>query len=347
MKSDFTTNFYLYFLSRIKGLSHANVWKFLNGEKSPKIETLIEQSQQDKNFIQELHQEFSQLTENYLTILDDDYPKNLKATYDPPLFLFYRGNKKLLKEKNLLTIVGSRTTTDYHISSAQKIIAQLTGTPLIIVSGLARGMDSVAHQAALENKLPTIAVLGSGLDEVVLYPQSNRALAQQIIKQNGLLLSEYSALTPPAIHQFPKRNRILAGLAQATIVISGALKSGTLITAQVAIDQGREVLALPGNINYNLNQGPNHLIKNGAGVLLGAEDILEIYQVNKKDARQEIIIKNKAHAKIYTLLQTEPMSLVKLSQKLELPLEKLNPIVSTLEIQGLLKFNRFNQLETK
>ncbi|RJQ34174.1 DNA-protecting protein DprA [Candidatus Parcubacteria bacterium] len=349
MKSDFRLkneeNFYLYFLSNIKGLSHHNIWQWLNQRPNDKIEGIIKEKEKDEKFISQAQENFLSLKEPYISILDPEYPALLKTIYDPPLFLFYRGNKKLLQAEKLLTIVGSRTTTDYHTNSARKIIAQLKDTPLVIVSGLAIGLDALAHQAALENKLPTIAVLGSGLDDSVLYPKSNLALAKKIIEQNGLLLSEYPALTPPALHQFPRRNRLLAGLSQATLVISGALKSGTLITAQVAIDEGREVLALPGNINYTLNQGPNKLLKSGADIFVEIEDILQIYKLDKKIKSQTINLKNKSHAKIYSLLQTEPMSLIRLSQKTELPLDKLNPIISEMEINGLVKFNRFDQLE--
>lgn len=349
MKSDLRLcddqNFYLYFLSKIKGLSQHNIWQRLQNETSEKIEKIIQSKSQDKNFIKLVHQDFISIKEPYLSILDPEYPALLKTIYDPPLFLFYRGNKNLLKEKKFLTIVGSRTTTEYHSRQTEKIIVQLKHTPLTIVSGLAVGIDALAHQNALANQLSTIAVLGSGLDESVLYPKTNLRLARKILEENGLILSEYRENTRPALHQFPRRNRILAGISQATVVISGALKSGTLITAQVAIDENREVLALPGNINYVLNQGPNQLIKNGAQILTSADDILEIYKLKNKNHPAKIIIKNKNHAKIYSLLQTEPMNLVKLSQKTKLPLEKLNPIISEMEINGLVKFNSFDQIE--
>lgn len=280
-----------------------------------------------------------------INISDNNYPELLKNIYDPPKLLFFKGNKKLLHSKNLLTIVGSRKTTDYHRTSLEKIIANLKNTPLVIVSGLAVGIDRLAHRYALDNHLPTIAVLGSSLDEKKLYPQENLSLAKEIIKNGGLLLSEQSPETKTQLWHFPKRNRILAGLSKTTIVISGAKKSGTLITAQVAIDEGREVLALPGNVNLLLNQGPNKLIKAGAGLLNCSKDILRIYNIDKQIIKQKIIFKNKDHVKIYSLLQTESIKLVDLATRLNMPLAKINPLISTMEIKGLIKLNNLNQLE--
>ncbi|PLX26051.1 DNA-protecting protein DprA [Candidatus Parcubacteria bacterium] len=278
-------------------------------------------------------------------ISDGDYPDLLKNIYDPPKRLFCKGNKNLLRNKNLLTIVGSRQTTTYHQSILEKIISDLKDLPFVIVSGLATGIDGLAHKYALENNLPTIAVLGSCLDKDKIYPKENLTLAKDIISNNGLLISEQGPGTKTQIWHFPKRNRILAGLSQVSIIISGAKKSGTLITAQIAIDEGRDVLALPANINLRLSLGPNELIKNGAQILLDSQDILEIYNIDKKIEKQKIIIKDKSHAKIYSLLQTEPMSLVTVSKKLELPLEEVNSIISQLEIQGLIRFNQFDQVE--
>ena len=283
--------------------------------------------------------------ENYITISDSDYPELLKNIYDPPQRLFFRGNKKLLSHKNLLTIVGSRTTTSYNQSSLQNIMADLKASPLVIVSGLALGIDGLAHRYALDNGLPTIAVLGSSIAESRLYPQQHLSLAREIVSKGGLLLSEQSAQTQTQLWHFPKRNRILAGLSKTTIVISGAKKSGTLITAQVAIDEGREVLALPGNINLRLSQGPNKLIKEGAGVIDSAEDIFKIYNIDKKLEAKKILFKNKNHAKIYSTLQTESMNLVELASSLEMSLANINILVSQMEIEGLIKYNELNQLE--
>jgi DNA processing protein len=348
MKSDFDKNFYLFFLTKLKGLSDAAIWRLIvqpDQAESNRSLDIIKRKEKDKGFIKKIRLEFDGIKEDYISILDDEYPDLLKTIYDPPLFLFYRGNINLLQNKHLLTIVGSRTLTTYHKASTEKLISNFTDTTINIVSGLALGIDSVSHQAALANQLPTIAVLGSGLDNNVLYPQSNVKLAEQIIKANGLLISEYPRLSQPRLHHFPKRNRILAGLSPATIVISGALKSGTLITAQVATDEGREVYALPGNVNLKLSQGPNSLIANGAHILSNTEEVFKTYNIKKAKIKNKITFKNKDHAKIYSLLQTEPMNLEQLAKQLQAPLPSVNILISELEIRGLIKINQFNQVE--
>ena len=345
MKSDFDKNFYLFFLSKLKGLSNTAICRLLLHNEQPGLSDLIARKEKDKDLIRKIQLEFNSIKEDYIGLLDDEYPDLLRTIYDPPLFLFYRGNINLLQNKDILTIVGSRTLTTYHKASTEKLIANFTDTNLCIASGLALGIDSVSHQAALDNDLPTIAVLGSGLDESVIYPQTNIKLAKDIIKKDGLLLSEYPMLSQPRLHHFPRRNRILAGLSPATVVISGALKSGTLITAQVAIDEGRDVYALPGNVNLKLSSGPNSLIANGAQILSSSDQIFETYNIKKLKRKNKIIFKNKDHAKIYSLLQTEPMNLEQLAKQLQVSLPSINIFISELEIRGLVKINQSNQVE--
>ena len=357
MKSDFANSFYLFLFSQVSGLGSNTIISLLKKYGSPQkiyqiaisdtpiFNDKVNGQLTDKNFVWAIKKSFTALHEDYITILDPLYPLDLKNIYDPPLFLFYRGNIALLKNTYLLTMVGSRTSTDYHKNCVHNIFQELKDTQLVIVSGLAVGIDTLCHKKALENNLKTIAVLGSGLAKNILYPQENVGLAEEIIKRGGLLISEQSAQTKTQLYHFPRRNRILAGLSKATVVISGAEKSGTLITAQVALDEGREVLALPANINMRLSYGPNKLIKEGATLLDSAQDILKIYHLEKNNPVKTILFKNKDHAKIYALLQTEPINLVDLSTSLGLPLTKLNAIISEMEIAGLIKSNYFNQLE--
>ena len=341
-------DFYLFFLNSLKGLGQASIWHYLStGKNRQKIKELIYRQGKNKVFLQETLAEFEKIQEPYLSILNKKYPSQLKNIYDPPLFLFYKGEIDLLSSAYIVTIVGSRSLDSYHITATQKIISALANTPLIIASGLALGIDALSHQGALNNDLKTIAVLGSGLDDSVLYPQHNLALAQKIITKGGLLLSEYSQNQSALLHHFPRRNRILAGLSKVTVIISGAKKSGALITAQVALDEGREVYALPGNINQRLSQAPNYLLQNGANILLEAQDILEAYQIKKEIISDKINFKEKLHAQIHSLLQTEPLTLVELAFKLQKPLPEINSAVSHLEISGLIKINQFNQIEIK
>jgi DNA processing protein len=283
------------------------------------------------------HQNNFEKLENYFTILDDEYPELLKKIYDPPLLLFYAGDLKLLTSKYLVSMVGSRHNTSYHQEAANKIISEFKNSPLVIVSGLAIGLDAICHQAALNNNLDTIAVLGSGLDRPSFYPKVNFNLSQEIIKQGGLVLSEYPQGTKPALHHFPRRNRILAGLSRATVVISGALKSGTLITAQVALDEGREVFALPGNINQQLCQGPNSLLQNGANIITSGQDILDYYQLAKqKQLKIKPLDLNDNEKIIVDLLKIEPLNLENILVKTSWSLPLLQATLSSLEIKNII-----------
>lgn len=352
MKSDF----YLFFFYKIKGLGLNKIHELLqefDGAKNlyqtrldNRAGQIIKKYKSNKIWLNKIKQEFANLTDQYISIEDPKYPELLKNIYDPPLFLFYKGNKQLLTSQYILTIVGSRQTTSYHRQTLNKIISNLQHNPLIIASGLAVGIDTLSHNLALENKLPTIAVLGSSLDKNNLYPQCNLKLAQDIIDNNGLLISEYPQHTKTQLHHFPKRNRILAGLSKAVIVISGAQKSGTLITAQVAIDEGREVLALPGNINQTLNQGPNKLINNGAQILLDSNNILKIYKLDNKLAKNNNInFSNKTTQQVYKILQLEPQTIDQLVFRLKLNQNIISVSISELELNNLVTINQINQIE--
>lgn len=352
-------DFYFYLLSQAK-ISARLFWRLQSSFVDSK--SIIDNAKLDNPLIpaklaqeikrvcaeeESLAQKFVQL-ENYFTILDDCYPKLLKQIYDPPLFLFYSGNLELLKSDYLLSMVGSRHTTHYHQQATENIIGEFSSSPLIIVSGLAMGLDAICHQATLKNNLPTIAVLGSGMDQASFYPKINFALGQEIIKQNGLILSEYPNGTKPALHHFPRRNRILAGLSRATVVLSGALKSGTLITAQVALDEGREVFALPGNINQSLCCGPNKLLQNGAHILLAGQDILNFYELTGQ-SRLPILnnIFTNNEKIIVDLLNIEPLNLESIINKLSWPLPTLQATLSSLEIKNIIQTNSEGQIELK
>lgn len=268
MKSDLQNNFYLFILSRIKGLSNHKIIELLSKYNTPhNVYKYIGSKIDDKK---KILFEFNNIKDNYISIIDKDYPQLLKHIYDPPLFIYYKGNKKLLN-KYSISIVGSRKITEYHNIITKEIIFNLKNKNLVITSGLALGIDSLSHKYALDNNLKTIAVLPSSLNNV--YPFRNSNLSNTILNNDGLLISEYPSNTKLETYHFPKRNRIIAGLSKKIIVISGTLKSGTLITAQVALDEGRDVYALPGNINNELNQGPNYLIQSGAEIINNTNNI--------------------------------------------------------------------------
>ncbi len=359
--SDFNPDYFLFFLAQIKGLGPRRIINLLNetGDlerlyqltADPPLGTnqkikLIARYLSDDIFSASCQEQFAKITDQYLTIISELYPPLLKNIYDPPLLLYYRGNKEILKSNYLLTIVGSRQPTTYHQNMLGQIIGGLAQTPLVIVSGLAFGIDGYSHRLALENKLPTVAVLGSGLADIDIYPAAHKKLAQEIISSGGLLLSEYPTGSEVQPYNFPRRNRLLAGLSKATVVISGNEKSGTLITAQVALDEGREVLALPGNANVSLCWGPNNLLKNGAGVLTTADDILKIYNLNKNIAPSEIPrLSDPLEIKLYQKIKLEPLCPEELAKQLQLPLPAVQSALAKLELKNIVKTNLYNQLE--
>ncbi|MBI4905240.1 MAG: DNA-protecting protein DprA [Acidobacteria bacterium] len=205
-----------------------------------------------------------------LSLNDPRYPRHLRTTYDPPPLLFARGRLELL-DTVMLGIVGTRRPTPYGQAACTRLATDLALAGLTIVSGLARGIDTAAHRATLDAAGSTIAVLGCGVD--VVYPAENRKLAEQVARE-GLLLSEFSMGTPGYPQNFPIRNRIISGLSFGILVVEGAKYSGSAITARLALEQSRELFAVPGNITNKMSWGPNLLIKQGAKLVQEAEDVL-------------------------------------------------------------------------
>lgn len=207
-----------------------------------------------------------------VTILDKGYPSNLKGLTGSPLVLYYKGNLSCLKEKSV-AIVGSRKMTLYGREVTEKFSRELAGFGVTIISGLARGVDTVAHQACLTAGGKTVAVLGNGLDTI--YPPENSGLVEAIIKTGGAIISEYPLGYPVLPENFRARNRIVSGLASVVIVIEGAQRSGTLLTATHAAEQGKTVFAVPGQITSPLSAAPHFLLKNGARIATETKDILD------------------------------------------------------------------------
>ncbi len=207
-----------------------------------------------------------------ITYEDQRYPYLLKQIYDPPLVLFAKGNLALLK-KDAVAMVGCRMCSTYGKKIAFQIAGDLTKQGYIIISGMAKGIDGYAHQGALAKKGGTIAVLGSGVD--VIYPKQNEKLYDCILAQNGLILSEYIPGAKPIARHFPARNRIISGLAKGVVVVEAKARSGSLITVDFALEQGREVFAIPGNLNNPNAAGTNRLIQQGAKLVTDVDDIRE------------------------------------------------------------------------
>jgi len=206
-----------------------------------------------------------------LLYTDADYPGQLKNIYDPPPVLFLRGRADYLSDISV-ALVGSRRATPYGLSVTENLARSLADAGVVVVSGLARGIDAAAHRGTLDAGGKTIAVLGCGVD--VVYPRENGRLMDSIV-QNGLVISEFPPGTGPEAWHFPVRNRVISGLCKVVVVVEAADRSGALITAHVALEQGRDVMAVPGNITSKLSRGPNGLIKQGAAPVLDARDIIE------------------------------------------------------------------------
>lgn len=216
-----------------------------------------------------------------VTWFDDKYPERLRQIYDPPFLLYARGDLNLLSEPSI-AVVGTRRPSAYGLVAAERLSKDLASAGLTIVSGMARGIDTAAHKAALEVEGKTIAVLGCGAD--VVYPAENKRLAQAIIER-GLLLSEFPLRSPGYPQNFPVRNRIVSGLSYGVLIVEGAQYSGSAITARLALDQGREVFAVPGNITAKQSFGPNLLIRSGAHLIQDASDVLSDLPL---EARQQL-----------------------------------------------------------
>ncbi|HFH8158875.1 TPA: DNA-processing protein DprA [Streptococcus agalactiae] len=221
--------------------------------------------------LKKLRQEFKKFP--VLSILDSNYPLELKEIYNPPVLLFYQGNIELLS-KPKLAVVGARQASQIGCQSVKKIIKE-TNNQFVIVSGLARGIDTAAYVSALKNGGSSIAVIGSGLD--VYYPTENKKL-QEYMSYNHLVLSEYFTGEQPLKFHFPERNRIIAGLCQGIVVAEAKMRSGSLITCERALEEGREVFAIPGNIIDGKSDGCHHLIQEGAKCIISGKDILSEYQ---------------------------------------------------------------------
>lgn len=262
----------------------------------------------------------------------------LQEIPDPPKRLWYEG-KLPPADLKLLAVVGSRKYTTYGKQVIEHLLESLAGYPVGIVSGLALGVDGLAHENALKNKLYTLAVPGSGLDEKVLYPASHRKLARRIVESDGGLLSELSPTTAAAPWTFPQRNRIMAGLAHATILIEAGEKSGTLITARLAVDYNRELLAVPGSIFSKNSHGTHQFLKLGATLVTDASDILAVLNIEQKATKAIAIPPNLTdqEKKVLELLH-EPLDRDTLIRQLALPTAEAGILLMNMEMQGYIKY---------
>lgn len=270
-------------------------------------------------------------------LTQDEFPPQLLEIPEPPKELWCVGEPPKI-DAVYLVVVGSRHHTQYGKEVCKKLIQGLSGYPITIVSGLAIGMDTIVHQSALEAGLTTIAFPGSGLGNESLYPKSNWRLANTIVESGGCLLSELSPDTKAAPWTFPKRNRLMAGIAHAVLLIEAEEKSGTLITARLGLDYNREVLAIPGSI-FSINSfGTNRLIKEGAQPVTSSEDILDALGLDRVLAisERQVIETTDEEKEILALLK-EPKDKDTLIRELGMPITEIHSLLTVMEIKGLIK----------
>lgn len=270
-------------------------------------------------------------------IRGDDIPKRLQEIPHVPKALSYLGE---LPDENFtyLTIIGSRRHTTYGREVTKKLIEGLKGLPIVIVSGLALGIDGIAHETAISCGMKTIALPGSGLDPKVLYPRTHFNLAKRILESGGALISEFKQDQSASIWTFPQRNRLMAGISDAVLVIEAEQKSGSLITTKLATDYNREVLSVPGSMFSECSYGTNMLLRLGATPITCVEDLKEALGFAGKDESNVVKIEElgEEERKIFEILR-EPMSRDDLIRELGLPITKANTLISMMEIQGIIK----------
>jgi DNA processing protein len=289
-----------------------------------------------------LADELKRVAELGLTVIDcesETYPAMLKEIYDPPLVLYAKGDVTVASRPGV-AVVGSRHTSVYGTGMAKKLGYQLGYAGLSVNSGLARGIDTAAHQGALAAKGKTVAVFGCSLDTV--YPPENRALAEKIVEEGGLLLSEFPLGTPPDRQTFPMRNRIVSGMSKGTVVVEAGAESGALITAKMALEQGRTVFAVPGRVDQPHSKGCHQLIKEGAKLVEGVEDILADFEflfpeAAQPKARPALDQLSGEEAKVFEVLGGEELHVDIIIRKSGLPSPVVSSSLLRLEMRKLVR----------
>jgi len=277
-----------------------------------------------------------------LTLADENYPQILRQIFAPPPVIFIKGDIRVF-EKHAIAVVGTRNCSSYGKQATAHIVGGLTAKGIVTVSGLARGIDTCAHGVCLDNGGYTIAVLGSGIDWI--YPKENRGLAEKVADR-GALVSEFPFKTPPGAYNFPRRNRIISGLSAGVVVIEAGKKSGALITASYALQQGREVFAVPGSIFSEKSEGAFNLIKNGAAPVRSAEDIIESIEVIRHRLPMEEVpattlppveLLSEGERIVLEHLSYEPMRVDQIVERTEKVVSELFNILLNLELKGFIR----------
>ena len=268
-----------------------------------------------------------------IKIEDKKYPNQLKEIKNPPNKIFLVGNEKILQSDGI-AVIGSRCNTEYGEKYATKFSKELAKQGLTIISGMAVGIDGFAHKGALSVGGKTIAVLGSGFNDI--YPEENKELFKQIIENDGAIITEYEPDVKPNSENFPKRNRIVSGLSKGVLVIEAVYRSGTSITAKLAQSQGRKVFCIPSNLERKNGVGTNQLIKEGASLVTNIDDILNAIKVERKAENNAVKIPAE-YLPIYEVLEDEPMNVNVICKKLKTDISSINANLMLMELEGYIK----------
>lgn len=312
----------------------------VDGLSEPNIRSI--RAARDISRIWEHAQELSERGIRFLSMQNPLYPSLLKQIYDPPTGLYVMGE---LPDEDMykISIVGTRRCTEYGATVARLLAKELAARGMVVVSGMARGIDSYAHRAAIDGGGLTIAVLGCGVD--ICYPPENRRLREDILR-HGCLVSEYKPGTPSAPGHFPVRNRIISGLSPALLVVEAAEQSGTLITIDQALDQGREVMAVPGNITSKTSKGTNDLLRQGATLVTSYEDVLHALGLENISKNAHNIQKNLNNIEdllapeqklVYDIIDFDGTSIDEILYRTRCQAHTIHPILLGLELKGLIK----------
>ncbi len=308
-------------LKQIEGLSVKKAENFIEKRKGLDVDRVYEEVEKRNISI--------------LTFDSPNYPYMLSQISNPPMVLYYKGDLFSCNLKRTVAFVGSRRASFNGKEGVKKIIDELRGTDICIVSGLAEGIDSTAHKSAIENNLKTIGVIASGLDYT--YPSGNKHLYEEIENGYGAVVTEYYPTFEPLKFRFPQRNRIVTGLSYGTVVGEAALKSGALISANLTLEQGRELMCIPGAINNSNTEGVYKLLKDGAGLVTSGQDVLNTLNWEIITEKSEISTEDPVEKIIFGIIGVEPKGFDELQIQTNLDTDKLLTVLTMMEVKGLIK----------
>lgn len=267
------------------------------------------------------------------TIDEEEYPRNLRNYTDSPFGMFYKGDISKINKNRNIAIVGSRRCTRYGIDVTNSIVNKLVSCDLNIISGMAKGIDSIAHGAAINNNISTVAILGSGID--VIYPKVNLKLYDKILEEEGCIISEFPIGMEPLSRNFPVRNRIISGISDLLIIVEGGEKSGTLITAGAALEQGKDIVVVPGSIFSNESKGTNKLIRDGAYIYTDIDDVLSLLNISRisMDNNIEKSKKGALEEKIYKIIDDNPIHIDNIIKLVDIDINQLYKLLFELQVK--------------